>query len=68
MGLPTDLKISNPEMFLFKGRTGTKKAETEGRAILGLPHLGSILSADTKPDTYHPVAVAKRSLLTGYGQ
>jgi hypothetical protein len=31
-------------------KTGTKNgAETEGRAIGGLPTWGSILSADTKP-------------------
>ena len=41
MGLPTHLKVFNAEMFLSKGRTGTKNGtETEGRAIQGLPHLG----------------------------
>jgi hypothetical protein len=31
MGQPTNLKIFNPEMFLSKGRTGTKNGtETEG--------------------------------------
>jgi hypothetical protein len=35
------LKILNPEMFLSKGKTGTKSGtETEGNAIQRLPHLG----------------------------
>jgi len=38
---PTHLKVFNPEMFLSKGRTGTRnEAETERRAIQGLPYLG----------------------------
>jgi hypothetical protein len=41
-GLPTHLKIFNSELFLFKGTAGTKKgAETEGKAIQRLPHLGT---------------------------
>jgi len=40
MGTPIHLKVFTPTMFLSKGRTGTKnRAETEGRAIQGLPHL-----------------------------
>jgi len=39
-------------------------AETEGRGIQGPSHLGSILSADTKPDTG---AIAKRPLPTEPG-
>jgi hypothetical protein len=49
----THLKIVNPEMFLSKGKTGTKKGtETEGRDIQSLSHLGTS-SADTKPQHYH---------------
>jgi hypothetical protein len=55
-------KDFNPEMFLSKGRTGTKNgAGTEGRAIQGLPHLGIHCFADIKPDT---VGDANRHLLT----
>ena len=40
-GAHIHLKVFNPEMFLSKGRKGTKNgAETEGRATGGLPHLG----------------------------
>jgi hypothetical protein len=36
----THLKNINPEFLLSKGNTGTKSgAETEGKAIQGLPHL-----------------------------
>jgi hypothetical protein len=41
MGLPTHLKNINPEFLLLKGNTGTKNgAETEGKAIQRLLHLG----------------------------
>jgi hypothetical protein len=41
MGPPTHLKNINPEFFLSKGNEGTKSgAETEGKAIQRLPHLG----------------------------
>jgi hypothetical protein len=39
-GHPPTSKFFNPEMFLSKGRTGTKNgAETEGRVIWGPTHL-----------------------------
>jgi hypothetical protein len=63
MGLPNYLKVFNPEMFLSK-RTGTKyEAETEGRAIWGLPHLGGPPYLQTPNPNI--VSVAKRHLLTG---
>jgi hypothetical protein len=35
------IRSSNPELLLSKGNTGTKSgAETEGKAIQRLPHLG----------------------------
>jgi hypothetical protein len=41
MGPPTYLKNFNPELLLSKGNTGTKSgAETEGKAIQRMPHLG----------------------------
>jgi hypothetical protein len=41
MGPPTHLKNINPEFLLSKGNSGTKsEAETEGKAIQRLPHLG----------------------------
>ena len=41
MGLPTDLKIFNPELFLSKGNKGTTNgAESDGKSIQELPHLG----------------------------
>jgi hypothetical protein len=41
MGPPTYLKNFNPEIFLSKGKTEKKYgAETEGKAIQRLPHLG----------------------------
>ena len=40
MGIPTHLKIFNPELFLSKGNAVTKNgAETEGTAIQRLLHL-----------------------------
>jgi hypothetical protein len=43
------LKNNNPEFLLSKGNTGTKNgAETKGKAIQRLPHLGIHPSADTK--------------------
>jgi hypothetical protein len=41
MRLPTQLKNINTELFLSKGNAGTENgAETEGKAIQRLPHLG----------------------------
>jgi hypothetical protein len=41
MGPPTHLKNINPELLMLKGNSGTKSgAETEGKAIQSLPHLG----------------------------
>jgi hypothetical protein len=42
MGPPTLIKNFNPELLLSKGNTGTKSggAETEGRTIQRLSHLG----------------------------
>jgi len=41
MGTPTHLKNINPEFLLSKGNAGTKSgAETEGKVIQRLPHLG----------------------------
>jgi hypothetical protein len=38
METPTHLKIFNPELFLSKGKTGTKNGtETEEKAIQRLP-------------------------------
>jgi hypothetical protein len=57
------LKVFNPEMFLSKGRTGTKMEHRlkEGPSR-DCPTWESIMSEDAKPDT---VAVVKRHLLTG---
>jgi hypothetical protein len=42
MGPLTYLKLFNPEMFLFKGKTGTKiGTETKGKVMQRLPHLGN---------------------------
>jgi hypothetical protein len=65
MGALTHLKAFKSEMFLSKGRKGTKKngTETKGRTIWGLPQLGIYLSPDTiSPNT---VAVVRMHLLTG---
>jgi hypothetical protein len=57
-GPPTTSKFFHPEMFLSKGRTGTKNgAETE--PTTNDPTWGYIMSADTKPNT---VAGVKRPL------
>lgn len=41
LGPPTHLQIPNPEWLLSKGKKGTKYgAETEGKTIQRLPHLG----------------------------
>jgi hypothetical protein len=41
LGPPTHLKNFNPELLQSKENTGTKsRAETEGKAIQRLPHLG----------------------------
>jgi hypothetical protein len=41
MGPPTHLKNINPELLLAKGNAETKNgAETEGKTIYRLPHLG----------------------------
>jgi hypothetical protein len=41
MGTCTHLKNINPEFLLSKGNAGTKSgAETEGKVIQRLPHLG----------------------------
>jgi hypothetical protein len=59
---PTHFKNFNPEMFLSKGKTGTKYgAEIEGKAIQRLPHR-SIHPICRHPDT---IADAKKHLLTG---
>jgi hypothetical protein len=43
----------NPQLFLSKGNTGTKiGAETEGKPIQRLLHLGIHPYADTKPRHY----------------
>ena len=40
-GATTHIQNFNPELLLCKGNTGTKSgAETEGKAIQRLPHLG----------------------------
>jgi hypothetical protein len=52
----TPFSVFNPEIFLLKGRTGTKNgSETEGRVVQGLYHLG-IYPVDSKPD--YTVAMA----------
>jgi hypothetical protein len=44
MGPFTHLKNTNPELFLSKGNAGTKSgAETEGKSMQRLPHLGTYL-------------------------
>ena len=50
----THLYIFNPELLLSNGNAGAKSgAETEGKAIQRLPHLGiHIPHADTKPRHY----------------
>jgi hypothetical protein len=51
MGPPTYLKNINPELFLSRGNAGTKNgAESEGKAIQRLPHLGIHPIADTFAD------------------
>jgi hypothetical protein len=52
MGPPTHLKVFNPEMFLPKGRTGSKNGRDwrKGQLWNG-PTWGSIMSVDTKPHT-----------------
>jgi hypothetical protein len=64
MGVLTHLKVFNPEMFLSKGRTGTKKMlqRLKNGTSEDCTTWISILSADTKPDI---VTLAKRHLLTG---
>ena len=48
-GVNTHIQNFNPKLLLCKGNTGTKSgAETEGKAIQRLPHLGSIPDADIK--------------------
>jgi hypothetical protein len=50
MGPPTHLKVFNPEMFLSKGKTGTKMEQRLKEELSGdHPTWESILSADTKP-------------------
>jgi hypothetical protein len=62
MGPSTHLKIFNIEMFLSKGKTGTKYGtETEGKAIQRPPHLW-IHPICTHA---HTMADAKKCLLTG---
>jgi hypothetical protein len=71
MGSPTHLKVFNTEMFLFKGRTGktkqTNKQQQQNmkRKLKDQPASdcpqGSIMSADTKPNT---APVVNRCLLT----
>jgi hypothetical protein len=61
---PAHLKIFNPEMFLSKGRTGTKKyvTETEGKIIQMPPQPGiHPICRQQIPDT---IAVTKKHLLT----
>jgi hypothetical protein len=46
-------RATHPELLLSKGNTGTMSgAETEGKAIQWLSHLGSILHAATKHRDY----------------
>jgi hypothetical protein len=65
---PTHLKNINPELFLSKGNTGTEcGAETEGKAIQRLPHLGihPIYSYQTQIILLMPIqqVLADRSLI-----
>jgi hypothetical protein len=64
MGPPTYLRAFNPEIFLSKGRTGTKKMRQglKKGPSGDCPIWGRIMSADNKLDT---VVVVKRHLLTG---
>jgi hypothetical protein len=61
MGPPTHLKNINPELLLSKGNT-KNGAETEGKAIQRLPHLGLYHMQPPNPDS---IADAKKHLLTG---
>ena len=64
MGPPTYLKNINPELFPSKGDAGTKSgAETEGKDIQRLPHLGNPYHLQTP----NPNAIinAKKLLVTG---
>jgi hypothetical protein len=55
-------KFFNSEMFLYKGRTGTKNGTETGRgANQELPYLGIHHVSDVKSNT---VAMMKRHLLT----
>jgi hypothetical protein len=60
MGKLTHLKNINPELLLSDENSGTKsKAETEGKAILRLPHLGihPICSNQTRALLLMPTSV-----------
>jgi hypothetical protein len=61
------LKVFNPEIFLSKERTGTKNgAETDGRAIQGLPRLGNpsyLQTPNTRHCCYCQKALADRNLV-----
>jgi hypothetical protein len=66
MGPPTHLKIVNPEIFLSKGKTGTKNGTgVEGKAIRRLPHLGihPICRHQTPPLLLISRMLAERSLV-----
>jgi hypothetical protein len=65
MGTLTHLKSINPEMFLSKENTGTKKngTVTEGKAIQRLPHLG--IHPIYRYQTQTLIADGKKHLLTG---
>jgi len=63
MGPPTYLKVFNPEMFLSKEEQGQKMEQRLKEGPTRDSHTwGSIMSADTKPNT---IAMVKRPLLTG---
>jgi hypothetical protein len=60
------LQNSNPELFLFKGNTGIKNgAETGGKTIQRLPHLGihPIFRHQTQTLLWMPRNAADRSLI-----
>jgi hypothetical protein len=62
---PTHLKVFNPEMFVSKGRIGTKmeqKLEQKEGTSGNCCTRATILSADNKSNT---VAIPKRHFLTG---